>query len=35
MSFFDGYRRRVKTRQIPVVIFEAADGAVRRALGGH
>ena len=25
MSFFDGYRRRVKSRQIPVVIFERFD----------
>jgi F420H(2)-dependent quinone reductase len=22
MTFFDGYRRRVKARQIPVVVFE-------------
>ena len=35
MSFFDGYRRRVKTRQIPVVIFEATDGTVRRAIGSR
>ena len=32
MTFFDGYRKRVKTRQIPVVVFEAPPGAVRRAL---
>lgn len=32
MSFFDGYRRRVKAREIPVVVFEAAPGVVRRAL---
>jgi deazaflavin-dependent oxidoreductase (nitroreductase family) len=32
MSFFDGYRRRVKTRQIPVVVFEAEPGLVARAL---
>jgi deazaflavin-dependent oxidoreductase (nitroreductase family) len=25
MSFFDGYRKRVKARQIPVVIFERLD----------
>lgn len=25
MSFFDGYRRRVKTREIPVVVFERLD----------
>ncbi len=25
MSFFDGYRKRVKTREIPVVIFERID----------
>jgi len=25
MSFFDGYRRRVKARQIPVVVFERID----------
>jgi deazaflavin-dependent oxidoreductase (nitroreductase family) len=34
MSFFDGYRRRVRTRQIPVVVFEAKAGAVRKALAG-
>lgn len=33
MTFFDGYRKRVKTRQIPVVVFEGPPGAVRRALG--
>ena len=32
MSFFGGYRRRVRTRQIPVVVFEAEPGVVRRAL---
>jgi deazaflavin-dependent oxidoreductase (nitroreductase family) len=32
MSFFAGYRSRVKARQIPVVVFEAAPGAVRGAL---
>ena len=26
MPFFDGYRRRVKQRQIPVVVFERIDG---------
>lgn len=26
MSFFDGYRRRVKARQIPVVVFEPTEG---------
>ena len=35
MTFFDGYRKRVTTRQIPVVVFEGPPGAVRRALGGH
>ena len=25
MKFFDGYRKRVKTRQIPVVVFERVD----------
>jgi deazaflavin-dependent oxidoreductase (nitroreductase family) len=25
MPFFDGYRKRVKTRQIPVVVFERID----------
>ncbi len=25
MTFFDGYRKRVKARQIPVVIFERLD----------
>jgi deazaflavin-dependent oxidoreductase (nitroreductase family) len=34
MSFFDGYRRRVQARQIPVVIFEADPDLVRRALSG-
>ena len=34
MSFFDGYRRRVKARQIPVVVFEAETGVVAGALGG-
>lgn len=32
MTFFDGYRKRVKTRQIPVVVFEGPPGVVRRAL---
>jgi deazaflavin-dependent oxidoreductase (nitroreductase family) len=32
MSFFDGYRKRVTTRQIPVVVFEGSVGAIRRAL---
>lgn len=32
MSFFDGYRKRVKARQIPVVVFEAPPGSVRRVL---
>ena len=27
MPFFDGYRRRVRTRQIPVVVFERMDPA--------
>jgi deazaflavin-dependent oxidoreductase (nitroreductase family) len=27
MTFFDGYRRRVKARQIPVVVFERAEPA--------
>ncbi len=35
MSFFDGYRKRVKTRQIPVVVFEAEPGVVARALEGR
>ncbi len=35
MSFFDGYRKRVKAREIPVVVFEAPPGAVRRALAGR
>ena len=35
MSFFDGYRKRVKTRQIPVVVFEGPPGVVRRALAGR
>ncbi len=26
MPFFDGYRRRVTTRQIPVVVFERIEG---------
>jgi deazaflavin-dependent oxidoreductase (nitroreductase family) len=26
MPFFDGYRRRVKARQIPVVVFERLEG---------
>jgi len=34
MSFFDGYRRRVKSRQIPVVAFEVEPGVVNRALTG-
>ena len=25
MSFFDGYRRRVRSRRIPVVVFERVD----------
>ena len=25
MSFFDGYRKRVTTRQIPVVVFDPID----------
>ena len=25
MSFFDGYRKRVKAREIPVVVFERID----------
>ena len=25
MSFFDGYRKRVKSREIPVVVFERID----------
>ena len=25
MAFFDGYRRRVRSRQIPVVVFERVD----------
>lgn len=33
MSFFDGYRRRVTARQIPVVVFEAEPSVVHRALG--
>ena len=33
MSFFEGYRKRVTTRQIPVVVFEAAAGVVARAVG--
>jgi deazaflavin-dependent oxidoreductase (nitroreductase family) len=33
MTFFAGYRKRVKTRQIPVVVFEVEPGAIRRALG--
>jgi len=33
MPFFDGYRRRVKAREIPVVVFEAEPGVVARALG--
>jgi deazaflavin-dependent oxidoreductase (nitroreductase family) len=32
MSFFDGYRRRVKTRQIPVVVFEGPPDAIKRGL---
>jgi deazaflavin-dependent oxidoreductase (nitroreductase family) len=32
MSFFDGYRRRVKARQIPVVVFESASDVIRGAL---
>ncbi len=32
MTFFDGYRKRVTTRQIPVVVFEAPPGVVRQAL---
>ena len=35
MTFFEGYRKRVTTRQIPVVVFKAPPGAVRRALKGH
>ena len=27
MSFFDSYRKRVKTREIPVVVFERLDGS--------
>ena len=33
MSFFNGYRKRVTTRQIPVVVFEVQPGIVARALG--
>jgi deazaflavin-dependent oxidoreductase (nitroreductase family) len=35
MSFFDGYRRRVKARQIPVVVFDAepASSPGRRVAG--
>jgi deazaflavin-dependent oxidoreductase (nitroreductase family) len=29
MTFFDGYRRRVKARQIPVVVFERAEPATK------
>lgn len=32
MTFFDGYRKRVKARQIPVVVFDGPPGAIRRAL---
>ena len=32
MTFFAGYRRQVKTRQIPVVVFEAMPGVVGGAL---
>ncbi|MET1232488.1 MAG: nitroreductase/quinone reductase family protein [Candidatus Limnocylindrales bacterium] len=32
MSFFDGYRKRVKARQIPVVVFDGPADAVRRGL---
>jgi deazaflavin-dependent oxidoreductase (nitroreductase family) len=35
MTFFEGYRKRVKTRQIPVVAFEGPPGVVKRALTGH
>ena len=35
MTFFDGYRKRVTTRQIPVVAFEGPPGVVRRALTGR
>jgi len=34
MSFFDGYRRRVTARQIPVLVFEAAVGRIAGALEG-
>jgi deazaflavin-dependent oxidoreductase (nitroreductase family) len=30
MTFFDGYRRRVKARQIPVVVFERIQGQAGR-----
>ena len=33
MSFFGGYRRRVTTRQIPVVVFKVQPEIVARALG--
>ena len=32
MSFFDGYRRRVKARQIPVVVFEGPPEVIQRGL---
>lgn len=32
MSFFGGYRRRVKARQIPVVVFEGPPEAINRGL---
>ena len=33
MTFFAGYRRRVTTRQIPVVVFKVQPEIIARALG--